>query len=96
MDARRRTVVVAFDVEGDRRRRRLLSRELSNHGQRVQRSVFECQLTPDEERQLRRRVAARVAPCDSVAYWRLPENACVRILGTRPAFPDPDAPFNIV
>ena len=39
--------IICYDVGDDRRRRRVVD-ELENHGQRVQRSVFECHLEQSE------------------------------------------------
>ena len=39
-------VLIAYDVTSDRRRSKI-ARLLANHGERIQYSVFECELIPD-------------------------------------------------
>ena len=81
MDAARHTVLVAFDIEGDARRRNRIARELLNHGYRVQRSVFECRLSQEDERRLRRRLERCITASDSLRFWRLPNAHRVRSIG---------------
>lgn len=76
-------VVVAYDIEDDRRRARI-ARLLEGYGERVQYSVFECEL---EERHLQRLVRSLqrlLEPGDAVRIYRLPLSRTeVLILGGR-------------
>lgn len=76
-------VVVAYDIEDDRRRTRI-ARILEGYGERVQWSVFECHI---EERHLQRlvRTLERVmCPGDAIRVYRMPRSrADVLILGGR-------------
>ena len=64
-------VVVCFDVR-DRRRLYRVARELGNFGVRVQKSIFECHLTPEQLEELQRRLAKWIdADRDQVRYYFL-------------------------
>jgi len=51
------TVLIAYDVASDRRRTKI-SRILAEYGERIQYSVFECQLNQDGLDAVRNRLAA--------------------------------------
>ena len=64
-------ILVSYDIPDDRRRTRL-AHLLKDFGARVQYSVFECHLTPEQTDRLRTRVAGLIAPEeDSVRFYRL-------------------------
>ncbi len=64
-------VVVAYDIPDDRRRARV-ARLLLNYGQRVQYSVFECDVSQRHYAELRQALRALLrADTDSVRYYRL-------------------------
>ncbi len=64
-------VVVCFDIVDDRRRRQV-SRELENFGERVQYSVFECHLNEREQAELMRRLDRTIDKAeDKVHYYPL-------------------------
>ena len=71
-------VLITYDVstvtpEGEKRLRRV-ARACVDHGQRVQKSVFECVLTPPQLEALRDRLLAEIDPAaDSLSIYRLPE-----------------------
>lgn len=48
-------VVVSYDVVSDKRRNRI-SKLMLNYGKRVQRSVFECNLNPDQLKRMVRQI----------------------------------------
>jgi len=74
-------VVIAYDIPDDRRRTRV-ARLLQNYGQRVQRSVFECDVTPQHYAALRLRLASAIRhDTDSVRYYTLCR-ACVGSIET--------------
>jgi len=64
-------VVVAYDIPDDRHRRRL-ARILLGFGERVQRSVFECELTEEEYERLLARLERVKREGDSIRVYRLP------------------------
>ncbi len=69
-------VLVAYDISDDRRRTRVM-KLLQGYGQRVQYSVFECDLTPQQYAALRRELRSRLHDrADSVRYYTLCR-ACV-------------------
>lgn len=76
-------VVVAYDIEDDRRRTRI-ARILEGYGERVQYSVFECEV---EERHLQRLIHSLervIRPGDAIRVYRMPRSrADVLILGGR-------------
>lgn len=68
-------LVVAYDISDDERRLKL-SQLLENFGERVQRSVFERYLTPEQVAGLQERVGRVIKTSeDNVRYYRLCE-AC--------------------
>lgn len=79
MIAPRQTWLVLFDVFDNQRRYRLV-RSLAAQGVRVQRSVFECDLTTWERQQLTRTVAQLIDPArDRVAFYPMSRNGEARI-----------------
>jgi len=66
-----RLVVICFDVCNHRRRARV-ARWLERHGRRVQKSVFECELTPKQLAAVLEEAARRMdRATDSVRAYRL-------------------------
>lgn len=61
--------VISYDIEDDRRRNRI-ARYLEALGQRVQYSVFECELTPAQHRAVRVELEERIdRMADSVRLY---------------------------
>ena len=64
-----RLIVVSYDIPDDRRRLRLAN-TLKDFGVRVQYSVFECRLEPNDLEKLRQRLGKLVEPAeDSVRLY---------------------------
>lgn len=62
---------VCYDITNPRRLRRVAG-VLEEIGMRVQESVFECRLDPEQMRRLRAALARETDPtCDSVRYYPL-------------------------
>ena len=75
------------DLAGKRRLRRV-ARACQDFGQRVQFSVFECEVDPAEWTGLRARLANEIDPQrDSLRFYRLGANGKARIehMGAKPA-----------
>ncbi len=77
--------IVSYDINPDKRRTKV-AKVLEGYGSRVQRSVFECDLTTQQFTQLRRRLGKLLKPDegDNVRIYRLCA-ACVgevEIIGT--------------
>jgi CRISPR-associated protein Cas2 len=84
-------IVVSYNVPNDRRRTRL-AHALLDFGVRVQYSVFECLLEPEQLDALRRRVLREIDGAeDSVRIYRFCQDcgAKTEILGTGKATEDP-------
>jgi CRISPR-associated protein Cas2 len=69
-------VIVSYDVDttdgAGRRRRRRIARTCQDHGQRVQFSVFECEVTPADWVKLRARLLEEMDEArDSVRFYFL-------------------------
>jgi CRISPR-associated protein Cas2 len=69
-------VVVSYDVDttdaAGRRRLRRIAKTCQNHGQRVQFSVFECEVTPAEWVRLRARLLEQMNEAkDSLRFYFL-------------------------
>ena len=64
-------VVIAYDIVCDRRRQRL-AKLLSGYGERVNFSVFECDLKPRQFDRLQQRIAKSINPDeDRVRFYEL-------------------------
>ena len=92
-------MLVTYDVAtadaAGRRRLRRVSRLCADFGQRVQYSVFECQVDPAQWTMLRTRLVAEIdADSDSLRFYRLGADGRQRIehVGAKPAY-DPDGPL---
>jgi CRISPR-associated protein Cas2 len=92
-------VLVSYDVRTDtpagRRRLRRIARACVDWGQRVQYSVFECELDPAQWASLKARLAAEIDPeADSLRFYYLGANWRRRVehLGAKPSR-DPDGPL---
>jgi CRISPR-associated protein Cas2 len=77
-------VLIAYDIESDRTRRRV-AETLEGYGQRVQRSVFECDLTHSQYEELRAQFDTLHGgtSTDSIRCYRLCANCVdkVRLIG---------------
>lgn len=92
-------VLITYDVATTtcqgRRRLRRIARACLDYGQRVQNSVFECDVTPAHFAQLRKRILDIVEPEeDSIRFYFLGKNWKRRIEhhGAKPAV-DLDGPL---
>jgi CRISPR-associated protein Cas2 len=91
-------VVVSYDVAQDdngKRRLRKVAKACQNFGQRVQYSVFECLVDPEQWTQLRTNLEALInADFDSLRYYFLGANwkKRVRHVGAKQGF-DPEGPL---
>ena len=66
--------LISYDIEDDRQRTRA-HKLLTGHGQRVQYSVFECWLAPEDLERLRERLAPLLGgQFDSIRIYRLCES----------------------
>lgn len=92
-------MLVAYDVNTEtpagRRRLRRVGRACLDFGQRVQNSVFECEVDPGQWTALRARLVAEIDPTvDSLRFYRLGADGRRRVehVGAKPAF-DLDGPL---
>ena len=92
-------MLVTYDVATQdapgRRRLRRIARLCQNHGQRVQYSVFECQVDPAQWAALRAELIDEMdASQDSLRFYRLGSNWRPRIehVGVKESY-DPDGPL---
>lgn len=92
-------VLVSYDVEtvseGGTRRLRRVARACRDYGQRVQFSVFECEVAPDQWVVLRARLLREIDPeRDSLRFYFLGASGKRRIehVGAKPAL-DLDGPL---
>lgn len=84
-------MLVTYDVStldaAGRRRLRRVARACLDYGQRVQNSVFECEVDPAQWARLRDRLAREIDPsCDSLRFYRLGADGRRRIehVGAKP------------
>lgn len=71
-------IIIAYDVSTDtqagRRRLRRVAKVCEGVGQRVQKSVFECQVDQAQYEELERRLLDEIDPdCDCLRLYRLTE-----------------------
>ena len=92
-------MLVTYDVSTEdaagRRRLRRVAKACKDYGQRVQFSVFECQVDPAQWVALRARLVGEIDPAtDSLRFYRLGANWRPRVehVGAKPAY-DPDEPM---
>lgn len=89
------TYDVATSDSAGRRRLRRVARLCQNYGQRVQYSVFECQIDPAQWVTLRAKLIREIDEnADSLRFYRLGANWRPRIehVGTKKSY-DPDGPL---
>ncbi len=84
-------MLITYDVStidaAGRRRLRRVARACLDFGQRVQQSVFECEVEPAQWTSLRARLVAEIdAGADSLRFYRLGAEGRRRVehVGTRP------------
>jgi len=92
-------VLITYDVKTDcpegRRRLRNIGKACLDYGQRVQYSVFECDISPAQWTELRARLIDLIDPgTDSLRFYMLGKNWRNRIehIGSKPST-DYDAPL---
>ena len=92
-------MLVTYDVSTEdaagRRRLRRVAKACKDYGQRVQFSVFECQVDPAQWVALRARLVGEIDPAtDSLRFYRLGANWRPRVehVGAKPAYV-PDDPM---
>lgn len=92
-------MLVTYDVSTEtpagRRRLRRVARACQDYGQRVQNSVFECEVDPAQWAILRARLVSEIdTDHDSLRFYRLGANGQSRIehVGTKPTL-DLDGPL---
>lgn len=89
------TYDVSTDSEGGKRRLRRVARACRDYGQRVQYSVFECEVDPAQWVKLRARLLKEIdAEKDSLRFYQLGANWKPRVehVGAKPAL-DLDGPL---
>lgn len=86
-------MLIAYDVNTEtaagRRRLRRVARACLDSGQRVQKSVFECEVDPAQWATLRARLTEAIDPAtDSLRFYRLGAEGRRRVehVGAKPAF----------
>jgi len=92
-------MLVAYDVRTEtatgRRRLRRVARACLDYGQRVQNSVFECEVDPSQWVILKARLIAEIDPAiDSLRFYRLGADGKRRVehVGAKPVL-DLDGPL---
>lgn len=71
--------MVSYDIADDKRRNRV-AKALEGFGYRVQKSVFECEVTPELCEKMKQRLERRIKPEeDSVRYYQLCQNCLGKI-----------------
>jgi len=92
-------MLIAYDVSTEtpagRRRLRRVARTCLDYGQRVQNSVFECEVDPSQWVTLKARLIAEIDPAaDSLRFYRLGADGRRRVehIGAKPA-QDLDGPL---
>ena len=86
-------VLITYDVSTEkpegRKRLRHVSKTCQNYGQRVQNSVFECEVDAGQFLKLKDRLVHLVNPeTDSLRFYNLGNNGCKKVehFGAKPSF----------
>ena len=86
-------VLITYDVNtvtsAGRKRLRMISRHCTNYGQRVQNSVFECNLDAGQLRVLKQKLIETIDPSvDSLRFYTLGNNYKSKVdhFGAKPSF----------
>lgn len=80
MKARKKFVVIAYDIASDKRRRNV-EKAIKKYGSRVNLSVFECMLTESQLEKLKAAILKLVdSKTDQVAYYMLCMDCFVHIV----------------
>jgi CRISPR-associated protein Cas2 len=72
-------VIVSYDISSNRRRRKVM-KTLEGYGERVQFSVFECNLAPKKIDEMRRRLEKLISPRESIRIYFLSADDVKRIV----------------
>ena len=73
-------VVISYDISDDKRRRRV-AKKMEGYGYRVQYSVFECDLTAQQMKTLKKalRPYVKAREGDSIRFYLIPADAVEKI-----------------
>lgn len=72
-------IVVCYDIPDDRRRNKV-AESLEGYGYRVQKSVFECEVTPEMFDKMKVKLSKRIkAEEDSVRYYEICQDCLKKI-----------------
>ena len=94
--AKRHFVVVSYDIPEDRRRTKVCNL-LKDYGQRVQYSVFECELRPEDLRRLKERLKPLLnLEEDDVRFYRLCQECRPKAVVWGPYKRQPPADYMVV
>lgn len=72
-------VLVSYDIINDKRRRKVMD-TMEGYGRRVQYSVFECWLRPEQIITLKNRLKQLVKKEDSVRFYFVPKDEIKKIV----------------
>jgi CRISPR-associated protein Cas2 len=72
-------VIVSYDISSNSRRRKVM-KTLEGYGERVQFSVFECNLAPKKIDEMRRRLEKLISPRESIRIYFLSADDVKRIV----------------
>ena len=70
--------VVCYDIPDDKRRNRV-GKILEGFGERVQKSMFECDIKPEHLRLLQQKLAKAIGPEGTLRYYHLCANCIARV-----------------
>ncbi len=90
-------IVVCYDIADDNRRNKV-SEILEGFGERVQRSVFECDITPDQFERLKRKLSNVIKEEEDSVRFYFVCGSCIskfEMLGTGPP-PKRTSPYFII
>jgi CRISPR-associated protein Cas2 len=90
-------VVISYDVPADKRRLKLARALLDYGGERVQKSVFECHLSPRNFQRLQAHLARLYDPeADSIRFYIVCENCRPKALYLGVAAPTEEPGLRII
>lgn len=89
-------IVVSYDIPDDRRRNKV-AQSLKGYGYRVQKSVFECEVSPELFEKMKKKLKSRINPEeDSLRYYQLCQECLKKIIIEGPGEVKREKPYFVV
>lgn len=95
MPAKHELILISYDIENNKKRKKISDILLDAGGKRVQKSVFECFLTKSEMEKLQDRIHKLKSKNDSVRYYFLCRECLKHTVVDEPENPEAEDQKNV-